>query len=237
MDLNKVSNNIFIAVYIGGVALFVVLMAKVTIDKRRGRTKLEASILAKLKASIAISAKDVNTMARSAGIARTSVSQVLSQLLLEANEQQAFASLQKLAADVEKTEPFEDLPPEVKPSLARLQELIDVSSQKSDVHLLSPIQRALGSYVEQKAELESSRRVQKWMNLISVIGFIVGLGVSILLGRVPTQRRWKPYLEKLSLHPACHRLWVPQRLASQPLHCKSNSQRVGANRPIALFVS
>lgn len=143
MDLNKVLNGIFIIVYVGGVTLFAVLMAKVALDKRRGRAELKASILVKLMASIALSAKDVNTMARGAGLARASVSKCLSQLLLETNDQQAFASLQKLAADLEKTEPFEDLPPEVKPSLVRLQELIEESSQKSDVHLLSPIQRAL----------------------------------------------------------------------------------------------
>lgn len=202
MDLNKVLNIIFIIVYIGGVALFVVLMAKVTIDKRRGRTELKASILAKLKASIAISAKDVNTMARGAGIARTSVSQVLSQLLLEANEQQAFASLQKLAADLEKTEPFEDLPPEVKPSLVRLQELIDVSSQKSDIHLLSPIQRALGSYVEQKAELESSKRVGKWMNLISIIGFIVGLWGFYFAWKSPDAKEMEAVFRKVIAAPS-----------------------------------
>ena len=202
MDLNKVLNIIFIIVYIGGVALFVVLMAKVTIDKRRGRTELKASILAKLKASIAISAKDVNTMARGAGIARTSVSQVLSQLLREANEQQAFASLQKLAADLEKTEPFEDLPPEVKPSLVRLQELIDVSSQKSDIHLLSPIQRALGSYVEQKAELESSKRVGKWMNLISIIGFIVGLWGFYFAWKSPDAKEMEAVFRKVIAAPS-----------------------------------
>lgn len=182
--------------------MFVVLMAKVTIDKRRGRTELKASILAKLKASIAISAKDVNTMARGAGIARTSVSQVLSQLLLEANEQQAFASLQKLAADLEKTEPFEDLPPEVKPSLVRLQELIDVSSQKSDIHLLSPIQRALGSYVEQKAELESSKRVGKWMNLISIIGFIVGLWGFYFAWKSPDAKEMEAVFRKVIAAPS-----------------------------------
>lgn len=175
MDLNKVFNVIFIVVYVGGVALFAVLMAKVAIDKRRGRTELKASILAKLKASIALSANDISTMARGAGLARASVSKCLSELLLETNDQQVFASLQRLATDLEKTEPFDDLPPEVKPALVRLQEMLEVSSQKSDVHLLSPIQRALGTYVEQKAELESSKRFGKWMNLISIIGFIVGL--------------------------------------------------------------
>lgn len=202
MDLNKVLNIIFIVVYVGGVALFAVLMAKVALDKRRGRAELKASILAKLKASIALSAKDVNTMARGAGLARASVSKCLSQLLLETNDQQAFASLQKLAADLEKTEPFEDLPPEVKPSLVRLQELIEASSQKSDVHLLSPIQRALGSYVEQKAELESSKRVGKWMNLISIIGFIVGLWGFYFAWKSPDAKEMEAVFRKVIAAPS-----------------------------------
>ena len=202
MDLNKVLNIIFIIVYVGGVTLFAVLMAKVALDKRRGRAELKASILAKLMASIALSAKDVNTMARGAGLARASVSKCLSQLLLETNDQQVFASLQKLAADLEKTEPFEDLPPEVKPSLVRLQELIEASSQKSDVHLLSPIQRALGSYVEQKAELESSKRVGKWMNLISIIGFIVGLWGFYFAWKSPDAKEMEAVFRKVIAAPS-----------------------------------
>jgi hypothetical protein len=202
MDLNKVLNVIFIIVYVGGVTLFAVLMAKVALDKRRGRAELKASILVKLMASIALSAKDVNTMARGAGLARASVSKCLSQLLLETNDQQAFASLQKLAADLEKTEPFEDLPPEVKPSLVRLQDLIEESSQKSDVHLLSPIQRALGSYVEQKAELESSKRVGKWMNLISIIGFIVGLWGFYFAWKSPDAKEMEAVFRKVIAAPS-----------------------------------
>ena len=175
MDFNKVFNIIFIIVYVGGIVLFVVVMAKAAMDKSRGRAELKNSILKKLSSSIVLSAKDVNTMARGAGLARASVSKCLSQLLLETSDQTAFTSLQKLAADIEKTEPFEDLPAEVKPSLVRLQELIEASSQKSDAHLLSPIQRTLGTYIEQKAEFESAKRVGKWINLISIIGFIVGL--------------------------------------------------------------
>jgi hypothetical protein len=202
MDVNKVLNIIFLAVYIGGVTLFVVLMAKIAIDKIRGRKELKASILAKLKASISLSAKDVNTMAKGAGLARASVSKCLSQLLLETNDQQAFASLQKLATDLEKTEPFEDLPLEVKPSLARLQELIEVSSQKSDVHLLSPIQRSLGSYVEQKAEFESSKRVGKWINLISIIGFIVGLWGFYFAWKSPDVKEMEAVFRKVIAAPS-----------------------------------
>jgi hypothetical protein len=175
MDYNKISNIFFMAVYFGAVGTFSVLMAKAAIQKRRARSELKASILAKLKASIPLSAKDINTMARGIGLARASISNCISKLLMETNEPQAYVSLQKLAAELEKTEPFEDLPLEVKPSLIRLQELVEESSLKSDIHLLSPIQRALGSYVEQKAEVESSKRVAKWINIISIVGFIVGL--------------------------------------------------------------
>lgn len=201
MELNKVLNIIFVIVYVGGVALFAVLMTKVAIEKRRGRTELKASILAKLNASIALSAKDVNAMARGAGLARASVTKCLSQLLLETNEQKVFSSLQKLAADLEKTEPFEDLPPEVKPSLIRLQELIESSSQRSDVHLLSPIQRTLGSYVEQKAEFESSKRVGKWMNLISIIGFVVGLWGFYFAWKSPDAKEMEAIVRKAIAAP------------------------------------
>lgn len=202
MDLNKILNIVFLVVYVGGVSLSLVVMTKVALDKKRGRRDLKSSILAKLQSSIMLSANDVSTMARGAGLARASITKCLSQLLLETNDEPTFASLRRLAAELEKTEPFEDLPSEVKPSLIRLQELIEASSQRSDAHLLSPIQRTLGTYVEQKTEFESSKRIGKWMNLISIIGFIVGLWGFYFAWKSPDAKEMETIFRKVVAIPA-----------------------------------
>lgn len=197
MDFNSIFNWVFIVLYVGAIVLFCIFMTKVAIEKRRGRAELKNSILAKINNSISLSANDVSTMARGAGLARASILKCLSQLLLETSDRDAFKSLQKLAMDIEKTEPFEDLPPEVKPSLVRLQELIEASSQKSDAHLLSPIQRTLGTYVEQKAEFEGAKRIGKWINLISIIGFIVGLWGFYFAWKSPDSKEMEAVFRKV----------------------------------------
>lgn len=195
-------NIIFIVLYVVGIVSFIVVMMKVEIDKKRGRAELKNSIAMKLKASIALSGEDVIIMARGAGLARASVSKCLSQLLLETHDQEIFRSLQKLATDIEKTEPFEDLPSEVKPSLIRLHELIESSTQKSDAHLLAPIQRTLGTYVDQKAEFESAKRIGKWINLISIIGFIVGLWGFYFAWKSPDSSEMEAVFRKVLSAPA-----------------------------------
>jgi hypothetical protein len=147
-------------------------------EKRRLEHNLEKfskSIILKLEANIPLSVRDVNAIARGSKITRDSALKCVSNLLRDTTEPALFAKLSELYGDLEKTEPFEDLPPEVKPSLTRIQELIESSNQRSDVLLLSPIQRALGAYVEQKTEFESSKRLSKWLNLLTIIGFVVGL--------------------------------------------------------------
>ena len=175
MAFDKILNYLFLGIYAGGITTFIAVMTKVALDKRRARQQLKSSILAKLGNGIQLAPNDLTTMAKGLSLARVSVTKCLSQLIVETDDQALFEKLRTLAAALEKTEPFEDLPQEVKPSLVRLQELIESSAQKSDVHLLSPLQRSLGAFVELKAEVESSKKVAKWMNLISIIGFIVGL--------------------------------------------------------------
>lgn len=168
-------NILFAVLYIGGVLLAITLFITSDLARRRGRRELKSSILKKIEQGILLSGEDVNSMARGAGLARASVSVCLNQLLLETHDGDVFKSLKRLTVENERTEPFEDLPLEVKPSLTRIQELITASEQKSDAQILAPIQQTLGTYVEQKADLASAKRVGRWVNLVSVIGFIVGL--------------------------------------------------------------
>ena len=185
MDFGTIFNYFFLIVYVGGISIFAVLMTKVYFDKRKARQELKLNLLEKFNASISLSINDVINMAKGADLARPSVGKCLNQLLSDTNDPNIFKEIQRLTAELEKEEPFDDLPEEVKPSLVRLVELCEASSVTSDKYLLSPVQKTLGTYVELKAEVEKNRTKAKWVNIAGIVSLIVGMWSFYLTWKSP----------------------------------------------------
>lgn len=174
MDIEKLLSITLFSAYaiifvIGGVAI-----SFVALEKRKARRSLRESISKKMTGGIELSAADIITMAKGVGLQRPSVNRSVYKLLHDTYDPQLFQQLKALSGQLEKEEPFDDLPEEVKPSLMRLTELCAGSQQKSDQFLLAPIQKTLGSYVELKAEAEKIKKQTKWVNTIGIFSFIIG---------------------------------------------------------------
>lgn len=175
MKANDILNIILVILYIIAISIGIYIAFKSAKNKKKWTEDLKNGVLNKIKSGIDISANDVNLMARATGLSTKSVSECISKLLLIENNKEIFEKIRSLSIDFNKIEPYENLPDEVKPSLMRIQELIDVSNRSSDMALLNPIQRNLASYAEQKNEYETSKKRSKWFNLITIIGFVVGI--------------------------------------------------------------
>jgi hypothetical protein len=174
MEIQKIISLTLLAVYAILVILAIILFLFAFIEKRKARKSLRDSVLKKITNSIQFDAGDVITMAKGVGLQRPSVNLSVYRLLHDADDDKTFQQLKILSLQLEKEEPFDDLPDEVKPALIRLTELCNESQQKSDHFLLASVQRALGSYVELQAEMEKSRKWAKWVNVIGVASFIIG---------------------------------------------------------------
>jgi len=185
MSLERLLNYIFLATYFGAISIFIVVMTTMWIKKRRSRIELQESIVEKFKSNILLRINDVINMAKGFDLARPSVGKCLNQLLGKTNNPAAFNELQRLVAELDKEEPFDDLPQEVKPSLIRLMELCDASTVSSDRHLLSPVQKTLSTYVELKAEVEKNRSRTKWINVAGIVSLIIGMWSFYLTWKSP----------------------------------------------------
>lgn len=175
MGIEKILNIALLSAYIIILIVGAIAMSFLMLEKRKARHSLRESISKKMTGGIQLSAADVITMAKGVGLQRPSVNRTVYQLLHDTNDAQTFEKLKVLSAQLEKEEPFDDLPEEVKPSLVRLSELCDGSQQRSDQFLLTPIQKTLGSYVELKADAEKMKTQTKWVNIIGIVSFIIGV--------------------------------------------------------------
>ena len=99
---------------------------------------------------------------------------VIYKIFREADNKETFESLKKLVQEIESEEPFDDMPDEVKPSLARLTKIAEGSDEDSDKHLLAPILGVLSKYVEQKSEQEKLKKQTNRAYVVTIISFVVG---------------------------------------------------------------
>ena len=175
MSFEKALNIFLLAMY--AVAIVFALSAGVysIIRDKKAKDGLRAVILKKLQAGIDLSAQETRTMAKGSAIPRLSVNKLVYRLLHDTNDPAMYAKIRSLSLQLEKEEPFDELPEEVKPSLLRLVELCDASPQRSDHALLSPIQKSLSSFVELKVQVEKSKRFAKWVNVAGMASLIIGV--------------------------------------------------------------
>lgn len=151
-----------------------VFLSWMAIQKRKKMENMRENLRSKLAAGIPLSAKDVVFIGRGFSLGPSSSRSVVYKLFSSTNEAKEYASLKNLVLDIEKEEPFDELPDEVKPSLSRISKIIEASNDESDKHVLLPITSTLNKYVELKAEQEKIKRQNSRAYVITIISFIVG---------------------------------------------------------------
>jgi len=162
------------AFYIAVIAGAIVFVFWMTIQKRKNMERMKGNIKHKLSSSVSLSAKDITLIGRGFDLSPKSSRDVIYRLYAEVNEPKAFSELQNLVVEIEKEEPFDELPDEVKPSLSRLLKIIESSKDESDKHVLLPITSTLNKYTELKLEQEKIKKQTSRAYIITIISFVVG---------------------------------------------------------------
>lgn len=167
--------NLIVAVfYIVMIVGACVYLSWMTIQKRKNKERMRANVVKKLASKITLSAKDIIHIGRGYDLSPQSSRDVVFKLHADVDEPESFSTLKTLVVEIEKEEPFDELPDEVKPSLSRLSKLIEQSNDTSDKHILLPITTTLTKYVELKAEQEKAKKQTNRAYVITIISFIVG---------------------------------------------------------------
>lgn len=186
MQLQATLSTILIILYGFIFVVVVPLGAYMTWRESRNKLRLRAAIQAQVQQGFDVTAEYVRKMAHGLGINRSAVPRVVNRILSDLSDTATGNAVFALSQQLEKEEPFNDLPEEVRPSLMRLVELCDSSDTKSDRLLLSPIQRSLNAYVELQAQMKKGRKLNTIINCIGVIGFFVGLWSAYATLQSPT---------------------------------------------------
>ena len=151
-----------------------IFLSWMTIQKRKNKDRMRANVMKKLTANVTLSAKDIIHIGRGFDLSSQSSRDVVFKLYADVDDAASFTTLKDLVTEIEKEEPFDELPDEVKPSLARLSKVIEQSTDSADKHILLPITTTLTKYVELKVDQEKAKKKTNRAYVITIISFVVG---------------------------------------------------------------
>ena len=197
--------NVFIAaLYVLMIGGAVVYLSWMTLQRRKNMERMRANVSKKLAANVSLSAKDVVYIGRGFDLSAKSSRDVIYKLYTDTDDLTPFSILKTLVSDIEKEEPFDELPDEVKPSLCRLGKLIENSADMSDKHILMPITATLNKYVELKSEQDKARKQTNRAYVITVISFVVGAISFYFTLKSPSEGDIKKALEQVMTERAAN---------------------------------
>ena len=172
-------------------AIFAGLMRPLMLDQKikrqKRREKLKDQIKKKIGSDIELDANEIADIGRGYGLSSGSATEALYELYSEAEDSETHATYKQLLTDINRTEPFESLPAETRPSLARISEICEASTLGSDKELLHPITKVLDEYQEMKRDHAAMKKQNRVSYMVALVSFFVGLVGLILAFTGPSK--------------------------------------------------
>ncbi len=174
MSIAEVLNWILTIFYTIMISTFITVIPFLLLLKMRRLNKLERSIKKMIEKGVPLEPKDIVILGKAFKLGPKTSREPIYSLLSGCDTIDKFEQIKKLITAIEKEEPFDDMPDEVKPSLSRISKLIEASGNESDQHLLLPLHKSLSHYVELKLESDKIKTRVRLSILIAVVSIIIG---------------------------------------------------------------
>ena len=166
-------------------------------DRReKARAKLKVQIQKKLQGNIKLEAREISDIGRGLGLSAAQSVEALYELYSEAEDEDQHANFKSLLAEINRSEPFESFPVEVRPSLARLSLICNETTQESDKELLHPITKVLTEHQEMKQDHASIKRQSRASYVVALVSFFVGVFGLVLAFTGPSKEFISAEIEK-----------------------------------------
>ncbi|HIF9341197.1 TPA: hypothetical protein ACX6RU_001259 [Photobacterium damselae] len=151
-----------------------VLVLWIKHTRERRINQLQEDLKSKIEAGFKLTSKDIVIIGRAYDLSAKSSREALYRVYKGIKKPDEFEKLKDLVAEIEKEEPFDTMPDEVKPSLLRVSELSYKSGEESDKHILTPITNILTKYQELLEEQKKTRKQTNIAYMLTIVSFIVG---------------------------------------------------------------
>lgn len=185
-------------------ALMIITMIWVAVfglvKRERNIKKMQTDLKLKISNGLHLSNRDVVILGRAHGLSPSNSRLALYRVYKDIDNSESFENLKRLVHEIEKEEPFDIMPDEVKPSLLRISEISANTESVSDRHILNPITNVLAKYQELVEEQKKSKRQTYIAYLVSIVSFAVGTVSLYFAIKAPSAMEIAKQLNEISMN-------------------------------------
>ncbi len=156
--------------------IIMALFFYIWVNKKREEKikKLQTDLKSKIKKKFELTSQDISLIGNAYGLSPSSSRLALYRVYKDIDNNEEFLLLKKLVTAIQKEEPFDTMPDEVKPSLFRILELTSISSSETDKHILTPITNALTKYQELVEDRNKTKKQTNAAYTLTIVSFFIG---------------------------------------------------------------
>lgn len=157
------------------IIIFVALIIWAQMKKEEKLRRMQSDLKDKITKNFKLSPQDITLLGRAHGLSPISSRLALYRVYKDIDDSESFEKLKILVREIQKEEPFDTMPDEIKPSLSRISELTSSSDNESDRHLLTPITNIMVKYLDL---VEVQRRTKKQAYIayiLTIVSFVIGV--------------------------------------------------------------
>lgn len=140
-------------------------------DRKRYRDKLKG----KLEAGLELSSEDILDIARGAGVTSSTAIDTVYELYSSETDANRCAKLREIIDALHISEPFDNYPVEVKPSMVILSKVCAESQDENARNALGPIKKTIENYQQLQKGYERARSLTRYSLIVAVISFLLGV--------------------------------------------------------------
>ena len=171
----KLSIFTFYGIIILLAILFTILGAIWSVQRRNEKIKnLQEDLKQKIQNDFDLTSQDITLIGRAYDLSASSSRLALYRVYKDIAEKEDFNKLKTLVEQLQKDEPFDTMPDEVKPSLSRISSMASDSSVDSDKHILTPITNILTKYQDLLEEQKKTKKQTSIAYTLTVASFVFG---------------------------------------------------------------
>lgn len=167
--------KLWIFVVYGSIILLAIIGAAWSVKRKNEKIRnLQADLLTKITNDFELTPQDITLIGRAYGLSAASSRLALYRAYKDIDQKENFQKLKSLVEQLQKDEPFDTMPDEVKPSLSRISCLTSESPLESDRHLLTPITNILTKYQDLLEEQKKTKKQASIAYTLTIASFIFG---------------------------------------------------------------
>ncbi|WP_343619631.1 hypothetical protein [Acinetobacter proteolyticus] len=187
ITINELANWAIVISYSGLFIFAIFVFIYTGIKTKVNKNKFKLGLKNKIDNGFVITIDDFMRMLRISNINIQTANNVISELIFDNQDLEKEKIYQGFIKQIEKVEPFGNLPKELNLIIQRLIEVIETTDSKSDRYLLIPLQQAL----ERSKVIEDKQRKSKNMNLfvflMGLFSFVISFGGLYISAKSPTK--------------------------------------------------